>query len=181
MALRFATLLLITSLAEGFEVLETESAISVRDSEGLEMTCTGSEPWDYCTWNFDGRRCSRTVDSSDAYCGIDPDSQILWKGVPSIDKRCTIFVARPDAERDSGRWSCSLITSDMRKAYRGFDVTVYTPTRIEFGAKPHKVMMVGSNYSIECSGIGGNPKPDLVSDCKNLMRDVFENLSHVVQ
>ena len=45
--------------AEAFEVMEPSEPLEVRDNEALQLTCTGSEEWLYCRWNFYDRSCSR--------------------------------------------------------------------------------------------------------------------------
>jgi hypothetical protein len=52
-------LFVLFSVVESFEVLEISEPLEVRDNEAMELTCTGSESWLYCKWNFYDRECAR--------------------------------------------------------------------------------------------------------------------------
>ncbi len=80
---------------------------------------------------------ARTVDASESSCGISPDRRIMWQGVPAIDSRCTLYIPQPEV-RDSGNWTCQLITAANQLAEATFDVIVYTPTEVAFGARPYR-------------------------------------------
>ena len=58
-----AALLLLGFLASAhgndFFVEEPSMPLEVRDNEALELTCTGSQEWEYCKWNFYDKSCSR--------------------------------------------------------------------------------------------------------------------------
>ncbi len=147
--------------AQNFAIKETEASVAVRQDEALRLTCTGNEPWSYCRWNFYGRVCSRTLDLNNPYCNIDEGTnRIAWQGVPAIDHKCTILIAQPEL-RDSGSWTCQLIQDDNEVAVKSFKVTVYAEAVVRFESRPHDKMMVGREYHIECSGVGGVPTPDL--------------------
>ena len=159
----FILLLQICSLT-AFEVTQTDSDITVREDETLELSCTGSEPWDYCRWTFYGRECSRTVQSTSSKCDIDDSGRITWVGVPEIDDTCTLNVAQPGTQ-DSGSWTCQLLQQNIAVAVasKSFKVTVYSRTVVSFGSRPYQKMMVGNEYTIECIGEGGVPSPTLVA------------------
>lgn len=111
-------------------------------------------------WNFYGRVCSRTLDLNNPYCGIDDENRIAWQGVPSIDNKCVILIAKPEL-KDSGTWTCQLIQDDNEVAMKSFKITVYSKAVVSFESRPHEQVMVNKGYVIECSGIGGVPPPNL--------------------
>ena len=43
--------------------------------------------------------------------------------------------------RDTGPWKCSLVTEENELAEVTFDVTVFTPTEVDFGARPFRSAM----------------------------------------
>ena len=44
--------------------------------------------------------------------------------------------------RDTGPWKCSLVTEENELAESTFDVTVFTPAEVDFGARPFRSVMI---------------------------------------
>ena len=44
--------------------------------------------------------------------------------------------------RDTGPWKCSLVTEENELAESTFDVTVFTPAEVDFGARPFRFVMI---------------------------------------
>ena len=44
--------------------------------------------------------------------------------------------------RDTGPWKCSLVTEENELAESTFEVTVFTPTEVDFGARPFRSVTV---------------------------------------
>ena len=44
--------------------------------------------------------------------------------------------------RDTGPWKCSLVTEENELAESTFDVTVFTPAEVDFGARPFRLVMI---------------------------------------
>ena len=51
--------------------------------------------------------------------------------------------------RDTGPWKCSLVTEENELAEVTFDVTVFTPTEVDFGARPFRSAMLLSETTIK--------------------------------
>ena len=77
-------------------------------------------------------------------CDIDPD-RVRWRGMPAIDRRCTIVVARPTLA-DSGVWTCQLIRGQDRVevAPKNYRVSVYSQGTVSFASRPHQKMLAGT-------------------------------------
>ena len=44
--------------------------------------------------------------------------------------------------RDTGPWKCSLVTEENELAESTFEVAVFTPTEVDFGARPFRSTLV---------------------------------------
>ena len=85
----------------------------------------------------------------------------MWRGIPSIDNKCTLYISQPQVRmklnringininfapyskvRDTGPWKCSLVTEENELAESTFDVTVFTPAEVDFGARPFRSVMI---------------------------------------
>ena len=44
--------------------------------------------------------------------------------------------------RDTGPWKCSLVTEENELAESTFEVAVFTPTEVDFGARPFRSALV---------------------------------------
>ena len=47
--------------------------------------------------------------------------------------------------RDTGPWKCSLVTEENELAESTFDVTVFTPAEVDFGARPFRFVLIISH------------------------------------
>jgi len=87
---RLLALAAFSGLALALDVLEEDNSVRTRSDRDLQLTCTGSEAWDYCRWSFFSRSCARSAaefsEMEDRQCAIDPE-RITWTGMPEIDNK----------------------------------------------------------------------------------------------
>ena len=161
-----AALVFAISATFALEILESdESGVTARSEDALELTCSTSDPWEYCKWTFSGGACLRTeapLQNNDAFCRIHgpEDESVRWVGTPSIDQRCSLLISDPELSRDAGQWTCQLVKDDQT-AKHTYDVTVHARAAVSFVGRPYKRMQVGQSYSVECEAREGSPAPSL--------------------
>ena len=129
---------------------DTRIDIRVKEGETYDLNCVTDENWDFCTWtniNSD-KKCRIVQDNSHKKeCldlrGSDIDHERVWS-YHINNNTCTLRIADAITE-DSSQWNC-LIHSGVALVEATINVTVYTPTKLDFKTRPHRAVHAG-NFS----------------------------------
>ena len=134
--------------------------IRVKQGEPYDLNCVVDQKWDFCTWTnvHSGQKCLIRANGPDEVCAED---QPRFFKFHIEDNTCTLRIS--DAQiPDFSEWKC-LIHSGTSFVEATINVTVYSPTKLDFKTKPTYRLIEGKETHIDCSGTGGFPQPNLLA------------------
>lgn len=142
--------------------------IGVREGDLIPLFCKADTPWIFCKWTHksSGTSCRTFIDNGEPSCKIkvapndvNNGSRILWQSSPTD---CSILI-NPVVLEDNSEWECTLTDDANDMTTQEVNVTVFWPTQVVFHTRPHRQMVVGERYYIQCSAHGGYPSPTLLA------------------
>lgn len=145
---------------------QTPTDVRIRQGQPFDLNCAVNEAWDFCTWynlEEEASKCRTQRGNEGTECSdftFDSDHQRVFS-YHIADTTCTLRFS--DAvKKDFATWKCRVI-KDEKSVEATINVTVYTPTRLNFKTKPHHQVYAGQEEHIECVGQGGFPYPNLLA------------------
>ena len=139
---------------------QTAVDIRVKQGEPYDLNCVVDQKWDFCTWTnlHSGQKCLIRANGPDEVCA---ENQPRFFKFHINENTCTLRIS--DAQiPDFSAWEC-LIHSGTSFVEATINVTVYSPTRLDFKTKPTYQLVEGQETHIDCSGTGGFPAPNLLA------------------